>query len=139
MKFDLIIDDCFNLVEDYTDNKIFMDLKSLLSDKGICSSLIYRHVFEEITMKKTFKRLVGNHKTALSLVTVPEYPGILHLLTMWGNSDSLSQDLKKSLNSTHLQDTTFNKKCNLFNPKFCDFYLYLPNYIRRIINEKESE
>lgn len=127
--FDLIIDDCFNLVGDLVSEDIFSQLKSLLSPLGICSSLVYRHIFDRETNQKTWKRLIQKEKTVLSLVAVPEYPGILHLLTIWGNSRYLSQNLHKSVNLEHNSVST---KCQLFNSEFCHFYLYLPNYIRRL-------
>lgn len=137
-KFDLIIDDCFNLVEAFDDDKVFKRLKQLLNSNGICSSLIYRHVFDSTTMRKTFDRLISNNHTVLSLVTVPEYPGVLHLLTLWGNSIYLRQHLKKTVNDIHLRDKEFPKKCNLFNPRYCNFYLYLPNYIKEILPKEGS-
>lgn len=139
IKFDLVIDDCFNLVETFDNESIFSDLKKMLNENGICSSLVYRHIFETSTNKKTFQRLISNHNTVLSLITVPEYPGILHLLTIWGNAVNLKQNLNKSVNINHLQDITFIKRCKLFNPRFCDFYLFLPNYIKNIFNKEEVE
>lgn len=125
-QFDLIIDDCFNLVEAYDSSDIFIKFKSLLTPTGVCSSLIYRHVFDSKVMSKTHQRLISKQKTVLSLVTVPEYPGVLHLLTIWGNSKYLSQHLKKSLNLEH---DRISLSCKLFNSKFCKFYLYIPKYI----------
>ncbi len=131
-KFDLIIDDCFDLVNAYSTSDIFDKLRAMLTDDGVCSSLVYRHIFHKQTMKKTISRLITNHKTVLSLVTVPEYPGILHLLTMWGKSRNLTQNLKTSANLTH-NSPIFLESCNLFNSKFCNFYLYLPPYVRDIL------
>ena len=131
-KFDLIIDDCFNLVNDFDSSSIFSILKSLLSPDGLCSSLIYRHVFDSEIMRRTYYRLINQHKTVLSLVTVPEYPGILHLLTIWGTSKNLSQELTESINIEH---GVISSTCGLFNSKFCRYYLYLPNYIKAVIKE----
>ena len=130
-KFDLIIDDCFNLVEAFDSSSIFEQIKSLLTPEGVCCSLVYRHIFDKITMNKTISRLFNTQKTILSLVTVPEYPGILHLLSMWGNSPFLTQNLKKSINSCHTN--SFNNKCVLFNSNFCNFYMYLPPYVRMLL------
>lgn len=135
-KFDLIIDDCFNLVEafDATDN-IFEILKELLkSDTGICCSLLYRHIFEKYIMQTTKERLFEKQKTVLSLITVPEYPGILHLLAIWGKAKCLSQNLKKSVNIWHKKCITENMQCgDLFSPQYCQFYLYLPPYIKKLL------
>lgn len=130
-KFDLIIDDCFNLVEAFESSYIFEQIKSLLTPKGVCCSLVYRHIFDKITMNKTITRLFNTQKTVLSLVTVPEYPGILHLLSIWGNSPFLTQDLKRSVNSCHTE--SFNSACVLFNSNFCNFYMYLPPYVKMLL------
>lgn len=126
-KFDLIIDDCFNLVNDFKTDDIFFKLKTCLSPNGICSSLVYRHIFDSEIMGKTYDRLINKQKTVLSLIPVPEYPGILHLLTMWGNNKNLNQELGSSYNIEH---NNHSLKCQLFNSSFCRYYLYLPNYLK---------
>lgn len=131
-EFDLIIDDCFNLVKDFETGDIFLQLKSCLSSNGICSSLVYRHIFDSEIMGKTFARLINKQRTVLSLIAVPEYPGILHLLTMWGNNNNLSQNLDSSFNIEHRRHTL---KCLLFNSLFCHYYLYLPNYLENWSNK----
>lgn len=132
-QYDLIIDDCFNLVQYFKDHQIFLLLKDKLSPNGVCCSLVYRHIFDHDTMAKTFNRLCKTQKTVYSLVTVPEYPGILHLLTIWGKSDSLNQNMHHSKNREHLH--RINKQCQLFNSRFCDFYLYLPPYLKEMIED----
>lgn len=134
-QFDLIIDDCFNLVEAFSENdNIFENLKGLLTADGVCCSLLYRHIFDQYVMRTTKKRLFENQKTVLSLITVPEYPGILHLLAIWGKSKYLSQDMKESINLWHKKCVSENILCGkLFSPKYCQFYLYLPPYIKELI------
>jgi len=135
-KFDLIIDDCFNLVEDFEDSdNIFERLSELLTDNiGVCCSLLYRHIFERYVMQTSKKRLFEKNNTVLSLVTVPEYPGILHLLSIWGKTKSLSQDLKNSMNNWHQECLSKNIECGtMFSPKYCEFYLYLPPYIKKLL------
>ena len=130
-KFDLIIDDCFNLVGSFDSSYIFEKMKSLLTPEGVCCSLIYRHIFDRETMNKTKTRLFNTQKTILSLITVPEYPGVLHLLTIWGKSPFLNQNIKSSINNNH--SALFNDKCALFNSNFCSFYMYLPPYIKKLL------
>lgn len=135
-KYDLIIDDCFNLIEAFDEKKnIFGVLNELLTnDTGVCCSLLYRHIFEQYIMQKTKERLYTKYKTVLSLITVPEYPGILHLLAIWGKSKSLSQDLKSSTNIWHRKCLEDNIQCGtLFSPRYCQFYLYLPPYIKKLL------
>lgn len=129
--FDLIIDDCFNLVDDvFNTTDIFLEIKEKLTEGiGICSSLIYRHILDKETAKRTIERLLIKQRTALSLVFVPEYPGVLHLLTLWGKAKTLSQGLHKSINDFHGSGKI---NCSFFDPLYCDYYLYLPKYIKNI-------
>ncbi len=70
----------------------------------------------------------------LSLVTVPEYPGVLHLETIWGNNKNLSQSCTQVINNYQKQILSSNKDVfDYFSPKNLPFYLYLPPYIKRII------
>lgn len=135
-KYDLIIDDCFDLVHAFDDSdNIFEVLNELLtSDTGVCCSLLYRHIFEQYVMQTTRERLFQKQKTILSLITVPEYPGILHLLAIWGKAKSLSQNLKTSTNIWHRKCLEQNVQCGtLFSPQYCQFYLYLPPYIKKLL------
>ena len=135
-KYDLIIDDCFNLVVAFNEkDNIFGVLNELLTDDiGVCCSLLYRHIFEQYIMRTTSERLFKKHKTILSLITVPEYPGILHLLAIWGKATSLSQNLKASTNIWHKKCLEQNIQCGtLFSPRYCQFYLYLPPYIKKLL------
>lgn len=136
-KFDLIVDDCFNLIKDFAPHdQIFKQLANLLTPGiGVCSSLMYRHIFDQFTIEQTNKNLLSQFNTVLSLVTVPEYPGILHLLTMWGPSIYLSQDLPTSKNRYHMDMLQFGNHqiSEIFDPKFCKYYLYLPKYIKNIL------
>ena len=136
-KFDLIVDDCFNLIKDFAPHdQIFKQLANLLTPGiGVCSSLMYRHIFDQFTIEQTNKNLLSQFNTVLSLVTVPEYPGILHLLTMWGHSIYLSQDLPTNKNRYHMDMLQFGNHqiSEIFDPKFCKYYLYLPKYIKNIL------
>lgn len=136
-KYDLIVDDCFNLVKDFSpQDQVFAQLAELLTPSvGVCSSLMYRHIFDQFTIEQTSKNLLSQFNTVLSLVTVPEYPGILHLLTMWGRSIHLSQDLSTSQNRYHVDIIQSGDRFvgQIFDPKFCKYYLYLPKYIKNIL------
>lgn len=133
-QFDLIVDDCFNLVEDFSDDEQVFQLlyDKLTEETGVCSSLMYRHIFEKLTLKQTKEKLITKYKTVMSLIAVPEYPGVLHLLTMWGRSTFLSQDLSSSVNQWHKEMLKKKNSCGqFFSQEFCKYYLYLPQYIRK--------
>lgn len=141
-QFDLIVDDCFNLIGDFSPSEhIFRVLYDHLTPcVGVCSSLIYRHLFDCYTLAHTKERLFKQFTTILSLVAVPEYPGVLHLLTMWGKSSHLSQCLVKSKNVWHMEMIEQNHPCGqLFDPKYCKYYLYLPGYIKDVIDNEEHD
>lgn len=133
-KFDLIINDCFDLTKESTrlGNSIFFDLKKLLSDDGVCADLIYRHAFNAKNIKTT-KELISNiENIVFSLVAVPEYPGILHYLMIWGNRycQQNSSETRNRIQKQWVEMTTENLK--FFNPKFRNFYLYIPPYLKSI-------
>lgn len=137
-KYDLIINDCFNMIEVIHTKKvhIYRKLKSLLSDDGLCSDIIYRHVFDGNNTKDSISEIKKDSNIVLSLVPIPEYPGILHIETIWGNNPNLSQSCTCATNE-------YQKKViegetspfNFFTPSNLPFYLYLPPYIKRFITE----
>ena len=136
--FDLIINDCFNLAmeSEETDSSYFQILSELCSPRGACVDIIYRHIFDRPTTINTLKYLRSEKNLALSLVVIPEYPGILHLETIWGKSAFISQDLKQPVNEFQLTITD-NEKNSVFNyymPDNLAAYLYLPPYIKNMFS-----
>lgn len=138
-KFDLILNDSidlFNQSRKFVSSNIFNLLASRLTANGICSDVIYRHIFEKITTLKTVKYLNANFKSAYSLITIPEYPGVLHLLSLWGNNENLSQ-VNNVIHNQIQQgwvDNLETNPCEIYNPSFLPFYLYLPPYLKKITN-----
>ncbi len=137
-KFDLIINDCFNIAERSNINKLsyFELLSRLCSPYGVCVDIIYRHIFDKKTTIDTLNYLRFEQSTAFSLVTVPEYPGILHLETIWGNSPHISQFSSYPVNEFQRECILKNSldKFNFFNPNNLPYYLYLPPYIKDKFN-----
>lgn len=135
-KFDLIINDCFNLLNITLEKRIpiYLRLKNLLTPTGVCSDIIYRHIFDREITQNSIKEIKKYSQVVLSLINIPEYPGVLHIETIWGNSPYLSQNCACVINE-------FQKKLikeenfpfNYFFPSNLSFYLYLPPYIREII------
>lgn len=138
-RFDLIINDCFNIIEksDATGISYFKLLSDLCTAQGVCVDIIYRHIFDRETTIKTLNYLKNEDNTAFSLVTVPEYPGILHLETIWGHSPNISQSLKQTINQFQIKYITNKEESGVFsffNPNNLSFYLYLPPYIKEMFN-----
>lgn len=133
--FDFVINDSVDLLQYSKERKInaYKVFSNMINKGGICSDLIYRHIFEKKTMNRTLSNFKKDKiKTAFSLVTVPEYPGVLHLLSLWGYSQRINQKLSFPLNKIQ-QDWIRRKKipCEYYNPSFLSFYLYLPSYLKR--------
>ncbi|MFI3202278.1 MAG: hypothetical protein R3Y54_12310 [Eubacteriales bacterium] len=131
-KFDIIINDCFNLLEVSNTNKLsmFSKMNNLLSSEGVCSDIIYRHIFDGNITHETICEIKKHSKIVLSLVAVPEYPGVLHINTIWGNNSNLNQFAKETFNL--FQKAIFKESNDFFeyyNPKNIPYYLYLPPYI----------
>ncbi len=128
-QFDLVVNDSVDLL---TVENAYQVFASLLTSQGVCSDLIYRHIFESTATRESFKRLGWASRHVASLVFVPEYPGILHLLLLWGKSPSLIQDLPATRNCEQLawcQNPRLNP-CRYFDPRFLKFYLHLPRCVR---------
>lgn len=133
--YDLIVNDCFNLAGLSEHKKIsyYEILSKMNTSQGVCVDIIYRHIFDKKTTCDTLYYLSNQKHIALSLVAVPEYPGILHLETIWGKSPNINQALKYPLNDIQ-KDIPNNMEFNFYNPGNLAFYLYLPPYIKAMFN-----
>lgn len=136
-RFELVINDCFNLATESNTAgySLYKTLSELCSSEGVCVDIIYRHIFDRPTTISTLKYLHQELNLALSLVVVPEYPGILHLETIWGKSPYISQCAKQSVND--IQNALVEQNCKMFDfftPNNLAAYLYLPPYIKKMFN-----
>lgn len=135
--YDLIINDCFNLVAigEEKSFSMYKRLKELLTPEGVCCDIIYRHIFDYLVTRNSLKELKELGEIVLSLVTVPEYPGILHIETIWGKNMNLCQCQKEVINQYQQSIISGEKNpFNFFSPDNLPFYLYLPPYIRKMFN-----
>lgn len=133
-KFDLVINDCFNLSERSNITKVsyYTLLSKLCTSYGLCVDIIYRHIFDKQTTIDALNYLRRENNTIFSLVCVPEYPGILHVETIWGKSKFLSQTNSTIINS--IQKTDNSSLYKYYNPRLLPYYLYLPPYIKEKFN-----
>lgn len=130
--FDLIINDCLDLTADpYRRCQPYGLLADRLAPGGVCSDLIYRDIFEPGLVALT-RRTVGEIGTSIAaLVFVPEYPGVLHALTIWGSA-ALSQSARRPLNRLQLQWCTGSRPdLAFYDPSYLPFHLYLPPLFQR--------
>ena len=135
-KYDLIINDCFNLLNISVEKRfpIYLKLKQLLTPSGLCSDIIYRHIFDGEITNNSIKEIKKYSNIVLSLVTIPEYPGILHIETIWGNNINLSQTCKQVINEYQKQIIKGESNpFDFFSPDNLPFYLYIPPYIKNKI------
>lgn len=137
-KYDLVVNDCFNLALESNQYNIsyFTLLSNLSTELGVCVDVIYRHIFDKQVTIDTLSYLNKEKRLALALVTVPEYPGILHIETIWGNSPHISQSMQNTANQ--YQRDIISGKANspfqYFSANNLPFYLYLPPYVRNMFN-----
>lgn len=136
--YDLVVNDCFNLALESKRNphSLFSMLSNRCSSAGVCVDIIYRHIFDRQVTVDTLRNLQKQLGLVLSLVAVPEYPGVLHLETIWSNQKSLSQSLSSSINLFHkdIVERRHASPFQYFSPQNLPFYLYLPPYIKSMFN-----
>ena len=130
-KFDLVINDCFNLSEISDSISMYDKMNSLCTSQGVCADVIYRHIFDRITTQKSLQLVKNKMNLALSLTVIPEYPGILHILTIWGKNLSISQNALRTKNLFQLEKSN-KQKFKVFEPEHIPYYLYLPPYIKEL-------
>lgn len=137
-KYDLIINDCFNLAleSQKKSSSCFQMLLDHCAEPGVCVDIIYRHIFDRQVTEQTLAYLSDQKNLVLSLVTVPEYPGILHIETIWGKSGFLSQHARSPVNLFQREICRGRVKSpfQFFSPQNLGFYLYLPPYIKNKFN-----
>ncbi|RAU90795.1 spermidine synthase [Paenibacillus sp. YN15] len=132
-QYDIIINDCFNIIKEVSPSgKPLADLLfEKLTHNGICSDIIYRHIFDQETTCATLEKMKAYSNVCFSLVTVPEYPGILHLEVLWGKNDKLKQTARNACNLEQFQSHMFQ----YYNPTMLPYYLYLPKYLDAVFNK----
>ena len=137
-KYDFVINDCFNLALESQRSGVsyFKMLSNLCTDTGVCTDIVYRHIFDKQITIETLKSLQREKRLALSLVTVPEYPGILHMETIWGNSSFIFQNAREPINDYQKEIILGRKEPPFayYLPNNLRFYLYLPPYIKKMFN-----
>ena len=145
-RFDLIINDGADLLlvgsrGGRKRSNIFSSITKALTQHGVCADVVYRHLFERMKTLRTLRLLRSRFRVALSLVFLPEYHGVLHLLLIWGRkSCSVSQRLRQPKNSEQLDwiNKPDRSPCIYYDPRFLRHSLYLPRYVRRALKSKRK-
>ncbi|MBV8686887.1 MAG: hypothetical protein JOZ90_10945 [Alphaproteobacteria bacterium] len=129
-RFDLIVNDCLDLLAAVRGVRSpFRMLADLLSEEGVCGDLIYRHLFERTHFQATRELLTEFANQAVSMVTVPEYPGVLHGLVMWGTAP-VTQEMRQPINRVQAAwALSGDHPCEFYDPRFLAFHLYLSPFL----------
>jgi spermidine synthase len=107
-KFDLVINDGVDLLAIGSKtagkpSKIFSAMMDALKPNGVCADVVFRHLFEKKRTRRTIDVFQENTRSALSLVFLPEYHGVLHVLCTWGGEASaINQNLQRPQNREQL-------------------------------------
>lgn len=138
-QFDLVINDAVDLLGGSTGDG-FRSLGTALRKGGICSDVMYRHIFECDVGRRTISAIASRFRIALALLFVPEYPGVLHMLTLWSKQSRLNQRATKSHNKEQLlwSAKPHLNPCAYFDPRFLSYYLHLPQYVRQQFDESDA-
>jgi len=147
-QFDLIINDGADLISgkslEYQGNSnsnLFAVMTKALKPTGVCADVIYRHIFERRRVLCTIARLQKRTRFALSLVFLPEYHGVLHVLSIWGKRSSfVTQTLIRPKNKEQHSWISRRKAspCVYYDPRFLRYYLYLPPYLKMAVAAKRK-
>ena len=145
-QFDLIINDGADLITASNAPKkkggqldLFRAMTRALKPAGVCADVVFRHVFERKRTIHTMRRLQNRTRFALSLVFLPEYHGVLHVLCTWGKqSSNVSQTITEPLNKEQKgwARRPATSPCSYYDPRFMRYYLYLPNYVKTALSAK---
>lgn len=130
--YDLIINDCFDLINGFpgSDRNIHDEIYISLTDDGLCSDLVYRNIFDHKTTTAALKKISSYESAAASLVYAPEYPGCMHVLTVWGKNKALRRSPLTIANDEQKLWTSRSAITKYYSPDKLAYHLYIPPYIR---------
>ena len=119
--------------------KLFSVMQAALAPSGVCVDVVYRHLFERKRTVRTLQILRRRGKVALSLVFLPEYHGVLHVLFMWGKRRSaVTQTPCRPANGEQLRwmNPQSGSPCLYYDPRFLEYYFYLPSYLKNALSPR---
>jgi spermidine synthase len=134
-RYDVIICDCFDLsTEGDREKSAYLQLQDLLLAQGICSEVFYRHMFDRQTVHRSLIGLRRCSNVRVSLIGIPEYPGVLHIHALWGKNRHLVRSTTHPANliqKQHLRTPCLNLR--FYDPSHRAFFLYAPPYLRAVL------
>ena len=134
--FDLVVNDSVDLLKTSEDS--FSSMARCLTPTGLCSDVIYRHVLETENVRASIAA-VSKFDRTIALIFVPEYPGVLHALLIWGKSAALNQSASTTLNREQRSwaENPETNPCQYYDPRFLRYYLHLPRTLREDVAAME--
>ncbi len=126
--FDLVISDATDLLKEPRD--VFGLMFKSLRPGGVCVDMIYRTVLYENGLETTSIRLKKFDNLRYALISVPVFPGSLHILALWGKTQRLRSHKPKSIN-VEQNSAAFSRKLKYFDPSHLSHFLYLPPFLGR--------
>lgn len=138
--YDVIVNDAIDpfILDDAAREKYFDNILRILSDRGVYSDLVYRSIYDQACTRRMVDKITGftGYKNAFSFLTIPEYPGVFHVMAMMGKAEALSQDLKQTVNRQQIEWMRSGADVfEIFNPGCPGFYFSLPRSLRRELFE----
>jgi spermidine synthase len=139
-KYDLIIGDCFDLsCERIGRRSAYRILEELLTPNGLCSDVLYRHMFETETMQRSMRALAQCSNTRFALICVPEYPGAMHIHVLWGRNTNLNkpnEQITNLLQRRHIKSNAMDFQ--YYDPSHRSHFLYLPPYVSKVLRQHQT-
>lgn len=123
-KFDLIVNDCFDLSV-VADCNVYELLQNRLTENGLCCDVLYRDLFHTETMRRSINDIRKTQYYNYSLIFIPEYPGVLHVLAVWGHNRIILEDFDKAVNPEQ-----YDMFFNYYEPRRLSYFRYKPNKIK---------
>jgi spermidine synthase len=147
-QFDLVINDGADLLDVKVGaahggarSNVFSVMAAALKPSGACADVVQRHVFERGRILRTLRRCGQRFRLALSLVFLPEYHGVLHVLTIWGGrASAVRQTPVRPANTEQARWARDHEQspCVYYDPRFLRYYFYLPPYLRQVLTAKRK-
>ncbi len=143
-QFDLVINDGSDLLSipaRQSSRSMVSAIGTVLKPGGVAADVVYRHLFERKRIQRTLSQFRRKFRFALSLIFLPEYHGVLHVLCIWGNRSSQVNQLMHQPRNREQRRWRADPKacpCVYYDPRFLGYYLYLPRYFKSALGSKRT-
>lgn len=127
-KFDLIVNDCFDLSSINIDqeNNVVDDLIYLLNEGGLCTDTVYRSIYDGLESKKIIGKIKEVSSHLFCGIIIQEYPGIFHIHCIFGKNENIKTG--NTTNAIYFSDELF-----YFDPEYIKSFTRLPRYMQNFV------